>query len=72
MTSHSIVKKSSKCERVVGPTYKCKGERKRNGERHAQRDELGWWRGEWGHGSEGNTRRGQAEAYLVWTLTLLS
>jgi hypothetical protein len=41
------------------------------GERHARRDELGWWRGGRGHKSEGNARRGKAGAYLVWTLTLL-
>jgi hypothetical protein len=30
---------SSKWERVVGPTCKCKGERKGIGERHARRDD---------------------------------
>jgi hypothetical protein len=78
MTGHFIVKMSSKWETVVGPTCNCMGERKGMGERYARRDELGWWRGknvcesERGHESEGNTRRGQAEAHLVWTLTLLS
>jgi hypothetical protein len=42
------------------------------GERHARRDELGWWRGRRGHKSEGNVRWGKAGAHLVWTLTLLS
>jgi hypothetical protein len=44
----------------------------RMGERHARRDELGWWRGRRGHKSEGNVRWGKVGAHLVWTLTLLS
>jgi hypothetical protein len=63
MTGHFIVKMSSKWERVVGPTCKCKGERKGMGERHARRDELGWWRGKnWLRERTGPREQEQCEA----------